>query len=109
MYRALEILEIVEMICEQAAIMKGDWSGVATLARTCAFFLNPALNAIWRHQEMISNLLKCFPDNLWDIAEYYVNYRHTLDELVSIFNLLVSTPQHRLFRLGAPLILYAPC
>jgi hypothetical protein len=102
MHRALEILEIVEMICEQAAIMKGDWSGVATLARTCAFFLNPALNAIWRHQETISNLLKCFPDDLWDIAEYCVNYRHTLNvvsytsnffvELVSIFNLLVSTP-----------------
>ncbi|KAJ7741158.1 hypothetical protein DFH07DRAFT_1064025 [Mycena maculata] len=72
MHRALEILEVVEMICEQI-IWAGRWSpsdsprDLAVLARTCTVFCNPALNILWRHQGTIMNLLKCMPDDLWKI------------------------------------------
>jgi hypothetical protein len=78
MHRALELLEIVETICDQVykqpipSEMRKD---LAILARTCTSFLNPALNVLWRDQQTICNLLRCMPDDLWDIAEYGTVYR----------------------------------
>ncbi|KAJ7174808.1 hypothetical protein C8R46DRAFT_1252898, partial [Mycena filopes] len=42
---------------------------LARLARTSQSFLEPALNALWRHQETIVNLLKVMPLGLWAIEE----------------------------------------
>ncbi|KAJ6551945.1 hypothetical protein B0H19DRAFT_1264557 [Mycena capillaripes] len=73
MHRALELLDIVEIICEQVAdqpIFSRYRRELAYLATTCKSFLNPALNALWREQETICNVLKCMPEDLWDISEY---------------------------------------
>ncbi|KAJ7674035.1 hypothetical protein DFH06DRAFT_753312 [Mycena polygramma] len=72
MHRGLELLDIVEMICEQVAqqpVFSGRNHEPAILARTTKIFLVPSLNALWRNQQTICNLLRCMPDDLWDIEE----------------------------------------
>ncbi|KAJ7694431.1 hypothetical protein B0H17DRAFT_1057604 [Mycena rosella] len=74
MHRALEIHEIAEMICEQIGLPLGAPGRFAlrdlvVLARTATIFLNPALNIIWRTQHTILNVLRCMPEDLWDITE----------------------------------------
>ncbi|KAJ6483548.1 hypothetical protein C8R47DRAFT_564546 [Mycena vitilis] len=64
MHRALQILEIVDMICEATPV---DGRDLANLARTCSFFFAPAATVLWREQDTIIHLLKCMPDNLWDM------------------------------------------
>ncbi|KAJ7939798.1 hypothetical protein B0H13DRAFT_1850565 [Mycena leptocephala] len=74
-HRGLGILEIVEMICSQLdsnrpQSLPADAShALSALARSSKFFLNPALNVLWRHQDTVADLLKCMPDDLWDITE----------------------------------------
>ncbi|KAF8206104.1 hypothetical protein K438DRAFT_1756825 [Mycena galopus ATCC 62051] len=74
LHRALQILEIVQMICEEIApekdVGQSDWSHVATLARACTFFLHPPLDVLWRSQGTITNLLRCIPDDLCEMNEY---------------------------------------
>ncbi|KAJ7674028.1 hypothetical protein DFH06DRAFT_1467382 [Mycena polygramma] len=65
------ILDILELICEQIAqedVFYGRNPELASLARTSKIFLDPALNALWREQETICNLLKCMPDDVWRIS-----------------------------------------
>ncbi|KAK7052601.1 hypothetical protein R3P38DRAFT_2604095 [Favolaschia claudopus] len=70
MHRALGILEMVELICENSTKRTGfpDDASLAVLARTCKFFTNPALNVLWKSQYTILNVLKCMPDELWEIT-----------------------------------------
>ncbi|KAJ6454253.1 hypothetical protein C8R47DRAFT_1167467 [Mycena vitilis] len=70
MHRALSILEIREIVCEQ---LRGpspslDDSGrkdFAALARCCQIFRDPALNVLWRKQTTLVPVLKCLPSDLW--------------------------------------------
>ncbi|KAJ7198034.1 hypothetical protein B0H12DRAFT_1166442, partial [Mycena haematopus] len=41
--------------------------GLARLARTCRFFMNPALDQLWRPQSSVLPLLRCFPLHLWEL------------------------------------------
>ncbi|KAJ6608518.1 hypothetical protein B0H10DRAFT_525549 [Mycena sp. CBHHK59/15] len=71
-HRALEVLEIVELICAQIGsedlepLSKTASHDLAVLARTCTIFQNPALNMLWRTQVSILNLMRCMPDDLWE-------------------------------------------
>ncbi|KAJ6476210.1 hypothetical protein C8R45DRAFT_934823 [Mycena sanguinolenta] len=81
MDRALGIVEVVEMICEELGtedselgtefdlnLLSPKWRcDLARLARTSTIFLHPALNVLWRHQGTILNLLRCMPSDVWDI------------------------------------------
>ncbi|KAJ7143901.1 hypothetical protein C8R44DRAFT_759113 [Mycena epipterygia] len=74
MHRGLEIFEITELICGQLGPEALGLSWDATralnaLARTSKIFLDPALSVLWRHQNTILNLLRCMPDDLWNIEE----------------------------------------
>ncbi|KAJ7190344.1 hypothetical protein GGX14DRAFT_483421 [Mycena pura] len=73
MHRCLQILEIVELLCAEVA---GDLprygagppecQRLATLARTCKAFQDPALDLLWSHQRnTMINLLMCMPNDLW--------------------------------------------
>ncbi|KAJ6483576.1 hypothetical protein C8R47DRAFT_1281763 [Mycena vitilis] len=71
MHCALQILVILDLICQQTAqkdVIYGRNPELASLARTAKMFLDPALNALWREQETICNLLRCMPDDLWRIS-----------------------------------------
>ncbi|KAJ7629109.1 hypothetical protein FB45DRAFT_1059706 [Roridomyces roridus] len=81
MHRALQIDEIVGMICVQISRAgPSDWSAglpteeyssycddLARLARTCTAFLDPALDALWSFQGTLLYLLRTMPSDLWDI------------------------------------------
>ncbi|KAJ7495420.1 hypothetical protein FB451DRAFT_1164155 [Mycena latifolia] len=69
MHRGLEILDIVELICEQVGTPTCGCTKrhLSALARTATIF-HPALNILWRDQYTIKNVLRCMPDDLWDIT-----------------------------------------
>ncbi|KAJ7481388.1 hypothetical protein B0H11DRAFT_1225892 [Mycena galericulata] len=80
MHRALGIVEIVDQVCRHVgadmwtiyppATARGDASrALSVLARTSVVFQDSALNVLWRRQDSIVNLLKCTPDDLWNISE----------------------------------------
>ncbi|KAJ7918809.1 hypothetical protein B0H13DRAFT_2321119 [Mycena leptocephala] len=73
MHPALQVVELVEIICAQVAEARpphaSESRSLARLARTCTIFLNPALNVLWRHQGTILNVLRCMPSDLWCITE----------------------------------------
>ena len=64
MHRALEIPEILFIICSFAdrPCRKGD---VLRLALTCRGFLEPALDVLWREVYNLEHFLKCFPSDVW--------------------------------------------
>ncbi|KAF7356909.1 hypothetical protein MVEN_01026700 [Mycena venus] len=68
MHPALQIVEVVEMVCAQVGHRKAPCD-LARLARTSTLFLNPALNVLWRHQGTLVHLLRCMPEDLWEITE----------------------------------------
>ncbi|KAF8177978.1 hypothetical protein K438DRAFT_1769811 [Mycena galopus ATCC 62051] len=76
MHRALQIAELVEMICSHLApgqpsawITSTDDSflrgHLLSLAKTCKVFREPCLDALWKYQTTLLNLLRCMPDDLW--------------------------------------------
>ncbi|KAJ7495425.1 hypothetical protein FB451DRAFT_1077064 [Mycena latifolia] len=68
MHRALEILEIIEMICAQvhSSLMPKADRNLASLARVCRILSGPALDRLWEHQSSLMNILSCMPDDLWE-------------------------------------------
>ncbi|KAJ7060548.1 hypothetical protein C8F01DRAFT_1370137 [Mycena amicta] len=94
MHRALAILEIVHAIVEHVddhagahpagdsdaesdcesedsdfASETADSETLLALATTCKTFQDPALDALWREQTTLDNLVKCFPSELWKEEE----------------------------------------
>ncbi|KAJ6483568.1 hypothetical protein C8R47DRAFT_565164 [Mycena vitilis] len=75
MHRGLQQHDVAQLICEQVAQQYGfegrdrDLARSAT-GRTSKKILDPSLNALWKEQHTIRNLLKCMPapDDLWDIS-----------------------------------------
>ncbi|KAJ7458606.1 hypothetical protein FB451DRAFT_1142284 [Mycena latifolia] len=67
MHHCLQILEIVELICSH--LDPGDFEcepgHLAALARACTSLRDPALDLLWRNQNLV-NILRCFPTDLWD-------------------------------------------
>ncbi|KAG6370631.1 hypothetical protein JVT61DRAFT_11259 [Boletus reticuloceps] len=59
MHRALEIQEILLNIFEWE---RRDTSTLASLARTCHVFKEPALDLLWRELRNLSPLARCLPD-----------------------------------------------
>ncbi|KAF7354656.1 hypothetical protein MSAN_01379200 [Mycena sanguinolenta] len=64
---ALQIAEIVRMICDEAESgqYKRRFEALLALATTSKTFSEPALNIIWREQDSLVPLVKCMPDTLW--------------------------------------------
>ncbi|KAJ7192025.1 hypothetical protein GGX14DRAFT_596483 [Mycena pura] len=60
MHRSLQIEEIR---CEIVSRVHHDAS-LAVLAQTCQLFQDPALNILWRKQETLYHLARCFPSDL---------------------------------------------
>ena len=68
MHRALDMPEIVSIICGFAA---SEWKDCRThhychsLALTCRRFREPALDVLWETLGNMAVLLKCFPSDVW--------------------------------------------
>ncbi|KAJ6529834.1 hypothetical protein B0H19DRAFT_1193348 [Mycena capillaripes] len=68
MHRALEILEMVEMICGEVHRTPSSHSTLCSLARVCRLFSKAALDFLWKHQFMMANILACMPTDLWEVV-----------------------------------------
>lgn len=134
MHRALGIPELVDLICAQlgtegpGGLLGNDVAhALSAFSRTSKMFCNPALNVLWRRQDTILNLLRCMPDDLWDIEESAEiadteesDYMEgtTAVTIVNVFShssqnphrFTVASPTgHIPDGLGSPTILYASC
>ncbi|KAJ7362832.1 hypothetical protein DFH08DRAFT_841557 [Mycena albidolilacea] len=65
LHRALQVPEVVWMIVSYLDPRPDEeMADLAALAQ-CRIFHGPALDALWRHQGTIRNLINCMPDGLW--------------------------------------------
>lgn len=66
--RALQIIEIVHMICDEADTESyyEPQKILFSLATTSRIFSGRALDNIWREQTSLVPLVKCMPDTLWE-------------------------------------------
>ncbi|KAJ3003601.1 hypothetical protein NUW54_g5212 [Trametes sanguinea] len=66
--RILDFVEVEIPDTFYAAYCKGRWKNgsFARLARTCRTFLEPSLNALWKHQFTLAPLVKTLPEDAWD-------------------------------------------
>ncbi|KAJ7682015.1 hypothetical protein DFH06DRAFT_285473 [Mycena polygramma] len=73
MHRSLQIPEVIAMICSQLKpipwIREAGERDLAVLARTCTFFHDAGLDALWSHQDTLMNLVRCMPADLWKVLE----------------------------------------
>ncbi|KAJ7503284.1 hypothetical protein B0H11DRAFT_1984848, partial [Mycena galericulata] len=74
MHRALEIHDIVDLICAEVgtnslrSLEKNAMGDLSKLARTSKIFLDPSLNILWSSQDTIIPILRCMPKDLWDLT-----------------------------------------
>ncbi|KAJ6449914.1 hypothetical protein C8R47DRAFT_999072 [Mycena vitilis] len=77
MHDCLKITELVDMICSHLRRSGGapDQHALATLARTCTTFKDPALDYLWKSTTLGQLLTSCMPPDLWaiDIVEPKLN------------------------------------
>ncbi|KAJ7772228.1 hypothetical protein B0H16DRAFT_1714437 [Mycena metata] len=68
MHHALGILELVEMVCYNLGA-DGDsaYGTLAALALTCRSLQDPALDALWSHQESLIPILSCMPADIFNV------------------------------------------
>jgi hypothetical protein len=85
-HRTLRITEIVCLICSHLNPVPG--AGVADLANlacTSKILHDPALDALWRDQDTIMNLMRCMPD-VWETPdpphEYLVEFLNAVADPV---------------------------
>ncbi|KAJ7664492.1 hypothetical protein DFH06DRAFT_1324043 [Mycena polygramma] len=65
MHRSLEILEIVTLVCREI----DSQSALASLARACKLFCDPALDELWKEQDTLYNIVRCMPRDLWEVPD----------------------------------------
>ncbi|OCH91361.1 hypothetical protein OBBRIDRAFT_526513 [Obba rivulosa] len=70
MHRCLSVAEIVRVITDH--LPASDTYGraaLASLARTCRTLHEPALDALWYHQDDLFNILRCLPSDSWTFGQ----------------------------------------
>jgi hypothetical protein len=63
---------------------------LVALATTCSIFLEPSLDALWRHQTTFAPTMACMPGDLWDNPVV----RGLVNHLVSTLRLNADAKQH---------------
>ncbi|KAJ7761826.1 hypothetical protein B0H16DRAFT_540167 [Mycena metata] len=63
MHRGLQIPEIVDLVVLQLGEHARE---LAALALTCTDLHDIALDALWRNQDTVLNLIRCMPADLWE-------------------------------------------
>ncbi|KAJ7171374.1 hypothetical protein C8R46DRAFT_1349375 [Mycena filopes] len=77
MHRTLLIPEIVGAVFEYLDPTRTEdvqTQELAALARTCTDFQDIALDALWRYQDGILNLIRCMPADLWETVDRPATY-----------------------------------
>lgn len=63
-FRALQIVEVVRMICTEFS--ERQRKDLVALARTSKIFSDPAFDVIWGRLTSLAPLVRCMPDTLWE-------------------------------------------
>lgn len=71
MHHSLRISEVLSQIFDYALLTPEDGrlSALRSLALTCKAFSYPALGILWRNATSLVPLLKCLPEEFWEIKE----------------------------------------
>ncbi|KAI9573115.1 hypothetical protein HD554DRAFT_2059143 [Boletus coccyginus] len=89
MHRCLTIDEILTIIFQHAFIILKpepksrefrDRRTLARLARTCRYFLEPALNVLYYEINDLLWLIKCMPDDLWVVNGKQLSFRRAMQQ-----------------------------
>ena len=69
MHHTLRISEVLSHIFDYALLTPDDGrlSALRSLALTCKAFEDPALTILWRNMVSLVPLVKCLPEELWEI------------------------------------------
>ncbi|KAJ7153668.1 hypothetical protein C8R46DRAFT_1357078 [Mycena filopes] len=73
MHSALEIAELIGLICAEVSVSSPQWEAkrdLNSMARACRSFSEPALDFLWKDQCGITNVLATMADDLWQIKRY---------------------------------------
>ncbi|KAJ7612893.1 hypothetical protein DFH06DRAFT_1307976 [Mycena polygramma] len=85
MHRALEILEVVEIVCSNLSPdIPGSRATLAALAISCKIFHDPALHILWRTQRSLVPLLSCMPQHLFNVRPKLASAKSPLRLLQAI-------------------------
>lgn len=105
MHRCLLVTELAQRIAEACApeykslsLEQGPSTGLKTvcaLARTCRVLQESALGVLWYHQFGVYHLIKCMPENAWEIYDedgsdqstLHWHRRHTKIRMVVILHI----------------------
>lgn len=73
MHRALEIAELVHIVCVNVAhgaqLPRKNQRDLNSLARVSRRFGEPALDLLWESQDGIINVLKTMAEDLWEVTD----------------------------------------
>ena len=68
MHRCLHVDEIARLVVEETVKLRGP--SAVSLACTCRAFEAAVMEILWgSHQTDLVNLLRCFPNEVWEIRE----------------------------------------
>ena len=67
MHRCLQIPELLAIVFEMVYSEPDGPATAALLARTARIFEDTALDILWRAQNTLVPLLKCFPVDMWEV------------------------------------------
>ncbi|KAG2072778.1 hypothetical protein BDR04DRAFT_1152880 [Suillus decipiens] len=65
MHHALRVEDIVYAVLEHLE----SFADVVNVAKTCKALSDPALNMLWSEQISIIPLMKCLPEDTWEVGE----------------------------------------
>ncbi|KII86169.1 hypothetical protein PLICRDRAFT_700290 [Plicaturopsis crispa FD-325 SS-3] len=71
MHHCLQISEIMSLVCSELPCENGTvgLGELASLARTCRAFHDPALDVLWRTLRSLEPLIRTLPADLWEIRD----------------------------------------
>ncbi|KAJ7060559.1 hypothetical protein C8F01DRAFT_1143104 [Mycena amicta] len=77
MHPSLLIAEVVDIIFDNLdAKSPESRRALVALVKTCKSFSEPALDALWREQDTLDNVLKCLPKESWRQEQPGYRYRY---------------------------------
>ncbi|KAJ7624444.1 hypothetical protein FB45DRAFT_1086060 [Roridomyces roridus] len=80
MHRALGVPEIAQLIVSHVDSL----AALSFLARTATIFHDHALDSLWRSQSGLVNLIKCMPEDLWEVRDIRPGSTALVDKLRAV-------------------------
>ena len=94
MHSCLGVGEILELVAREL-VASGAKRTAVSLACCCRNFEDPVLDQLWETQDRIIPLLKCLPQEVWEVCVWR-EYRTFVSQLITLlFFALINPSQSR--------------